>query len=293
LPNAGFLLKADRVAGGAVLRTFDIRGVRYAVEDTGSGPLILFGHGLYFDRTMFRRQAQALSDRFRCVRIDWPGHGDSGWRPNGWSADDLVRDMPELIEALGESSAILVGLSQGGAIFTRTAIAFPQFVRALVVMDATPLALTPEANSRVAAASETLGSGDVHRITALFETNARERMFSEESLRVRPELLSEAMAVFARHNAGALSLAVRVASTYEDLRPKLAELHTPMLLIWGEQDRASPLALAQVYRELVPHLQYVPVANAGHSVVLEQPEVVNRQLAEFLMRLSAMQGVHV
>src|SRR3954452_11106083 len=94
-----------------------VNGVPYAYVDEGSGPLVLFGHGLLANKEMFRAQIDALRGRYRCVSIDWPGHGASGWRVGGFTFDDMVEDTVTLLRVLGQVPAVLVGLSQGGMVF--------------------------------------------------------------------------------------------------------------------------------------------------------------------------------
>ena len=261
-----------------------IRGIRYAYDDIGSGPLILFGHGLYFDRSMFRAQAQMLSPHYRCVCLDWPGHGDSGWRDGGWGAADLVDDVVQLIAALGADDAILVGLSQGGAVFTRVALAHPERVRALVVMDATPMAPPDDLRERMLRNSRILASGDPAAIDEFLASVCR-RVFSEDTQRSQPQVIDVAMQVFKRHDPAGLALAARVGRSDECLRDRLEHMQVPTLLMWGESDMASPIARAAIYRERNPDQAYVEIDYAGHSAPQERPVQVGEALARFLARV--------
>ena len=121
-----------------------VNGVRYAYFEAGNGPLVLLGHGMFGSKELMRAQVERLSQSFRCVAFDWPGHGGSGFNPNGWSVRDLVEDVVALIGALGEKAAFLAGVSQGGAVFSRVALAHPNAVRGLVIMCAGPGAPPPQ-----------------------------------------------------------------------------------------------------------------------------------------------------
>lgn len=262
-----------------------LRGVRYAVEESGNGPLVLFGHGLYFDRSMFAAQAGLLAASFRCVRFDWPGHGQSGWRDQGWSAHDLVEDVVALIDALGGGPAILVGLSQGGAIFTRVALAYPERVRALVVMDATPRAPAPEWCERMRQNAALFTSGDRAAIDQFFDALVV-RMFSPGTLRFRPAVVAAARRIWLGHDPAGLARAATLGTSYESLDERLHELRMPVLLLWGRDDVASPIAQADIYRRLIPDLTCLEIEEAGHSAPLEQPERVGTALEQFLRRLA-------
>src|SRR4051794_9567787 len=117
------------------MATVDVNEVGYAYIDEGSGPLVVFGHGLLADKEMFRAQIDALRDRYRCVSLDWPGHGSSAWRPAGWTFEHMVDDTVELVRALDAERAVFVGLSQGGMVFMRLAYTHPEMVRGLVLLD--------------------------------------------------------------------------------------------------------------------------------------------------------------
>src|ERR1700722_5541093 len=111
-----------------------VDGIRYAYIEAGKGPLLLFAHGTFGSKETFAPQIARLSHRYHCVSIDLPGHGSSSHDPRGWGVNDLVRAVPLLITVLGEEKAALAGVSQGGAVFMRAALAYPDKVSALVIM---------------------------------------------------------------------------------------------------------------------------------------------------------------
>lgn len=112
----------------------DIRGISYSCFEAGEGPLLLLSHGMFAGKRLLLPQLEHLSHFFRCVAFDWRGHGETGYDPAGWTADDLVGDVLELIGALGEERAAIAGVSQGGAVGMRVALAHPDKVTALVNM---------------------------------------------------------------------------------------------------------------------------------------------------------------
>ncbi|RYF53308.1 MAG: alpha/beta fold hydrolase, partial [Comamonadaceae bacterium] len=91
----------------------DIDGVRWSYTDRGAGPLVLFLHGTLASSAMFDGLIDSLADRYRCVAVDWPGHGNSRYAPEGWTSDDLHAGVIRLIGELGAPTVSLVGLSQG------------------------------------------------------------------------------------------------------------------------------------------------------------------------------------
>lgn len=131
-----------------------IDGVPWAWEDNGAGPSVCFFHGTLSSRAVWDRAVGMLAGRYRCVAVDWPGHGRSGFSPAGWTIEDLIRGVPLLLAELGIRRAILVGLSQGGAISLRVALSRPDLVAGLVTVGAGPDGPAPD----VAAALARLGT---------------------------------------------------------------------------------------------------------------------------------------
>ena len=107
--------------------------IRY--EDSGGdGPAILFSHGFMMDHTMFDAQVEALAGDYRCIRWDERGFGDTpATAPFSYwdSADDAVA----VLDACGVDQAVFVGMSQGGFLSIRAALAHPDRVKALVTID--------------------------------------------------------------------------------------------------------------------------------------------------------------
>ena len=108
-------------------------GARIFYEDTGEGPAVLWSHGFLMDLTMFDPQVEGL-EGFRHVRWDERGFGrtESDADFTYWdSADDAVA----LLDHLGIDQAVFAGMSQGGFLSLRAALAHPDRVRALVLID--------------------------------------------------------------------------------------------------------------------------------------------------------------
>lgn len=267
------------------MRMLRCRGVDYAVADAdGDGaqaPVLLFGHGLYFDHTMFADLIAAMGAGWRCVALDWPGHGGSGWHELGWSVQDLVQDTLALLDALGAQHAVAIGLSQGAAVFTRLALQHPARVRALVIMDASPAGATPQACERLRDAAHALASGDRARIAQVYDA-AVQRMFSPVTHAQRPALVAAARARMELHPAAGMAHAVRLALGYESIEALLAQLAMPTLVLRGEDGFLEPAALDAYHR--IPSVQIRSIHAAGHALALEQPAQVADALGKFFRR---------
>ena len=114
----------------------DVNGQRLYYEDSGGdGPVIAFSHGLFMDESMFDPQVEALSESYRCIAWDERGHGRTGEPSGPFSYWDSADDLAALLASLGIRRAVLAGMSQGGFLSLRCALAHPELVRALILID--------------------------------------------------------------------------------------------------------------------------------------------------------------
>ena len=114
-----------------------VNGQRLYYEDTGgTGPAVIFSHGLFMDHEMFAPQVAALRRRYRCITWDERGHGLSASdRLAPFSYYDSAADLAAILKHLGIREAVLIGMSQGGFLSLRCALTHPEIVRALILID--------------------------------------------------------------------------------------------------------------------------------------------------------------
>src|SRR3712207_5298084 len=91
-----------------------VRGIEMAYEVEGSGPAVVLLHGFLFNRTMWREQAAALSDRYRVVAPDLRGHGETAATPGAVAMSEMAEDVAALLDHLGIERFTLGALSMGG-----------------------------------------------------------------------------------------------------------------------------------------------------------------------------------
>jgi pimeloyl-ACP methyl ester carboxylesterase len=105
-----------------------------AHTNRGSGPPIVLLHGLTFDRAIWEPIIKQLADRFTCIAVDLPGHGESDGPQRVF--DDVARAIHQLLDDLAIEPPVVVGHSMGGALAASYAAHHP--VRGLVLVDQAP-----------------------------------------------------------------------------------------------------------------------------------------------------------
>lgn len=260
------------------MKHLELEGIRWAYREQGHGPLLLMSHGTFLDHSLWDTLVEAVSDRFRCVQLDLPGHGQSGFWQKGWSVADLVRMYPRLIAALGETQATLVGLSIGAAISLRVAVEHPESVRALIYMDAAVDSPGMEAIDRLRGLAQQLGTltDELERAALLSAEPFRRLTHSPGWHERNPTLAAHELKVQMSHPRIAYPLLAEVVASIDPMSMRLSEVHCPVLALFGADDPG--LVWADVVRRGIPNALVHVVDGAGHHLPYDQP----RQCAELV-----------
>lgn len=258
-----------------------IQGTRIRYIEAGQGPAIVLIHGLAASMFSWRHTIMPLAQAgYRVIAYDNRGFGFSDKPPRGYSNRDYVALLLSLLDSLSIDQAILVGHSMGGAIAAEAALARPDRVRALVLVDAAGLGVRWPFMLRVA--RWPIVSALFERFRGRGATARILRALYADPSRVTEQDIDQYYAPvvepgFARGLRGVLE-----AYRFDALRGRLDSIEAPTLVMWGSQDRVIP---ATVGRDMVAQLQVgalVQFSNAGHALPEELPAEFNRTLLAFL-----------
>ena len=249
------------------------------VRVAGTGPALVFCHGFTTTGEFWREQIGAFSHDHRVVVPDLPGHGRSAYpRKRRYTIDAYVADLALLFDKLHLGDAILVGLSMGGTIAQRFALAHGSRLRALVLVGATPHGLGPDVSvNNVLQAIDHLGVAAASQavIDRSFGSVASAELvaFAREQVAQTPEFVARE-AIISLNEA--------------DSRLQLASLALPTLVVCGEEDAITPPAESHALAAGIPGATLQMVPGAAHFPMLEQPERFNAVLRDFLNRVATM-----
>jgi pimeloyl-ACP methyl ester carboxylesterase len=253
----------------------------YACVEKGEGPLLLLCHGTFGGKRLMLPQLDHLSRCFRTVAFDWPGHGETGYDPAGWTADDLVEDVATLIDLLGEEQAILAGVSQGGAVGMRVALAHPKKVRALVNMCGGPGGPPPAVATNLDEFAKVLADEQNESVRREAAIGFATKHFHSPGFTERePGRFATEIDVILSHPRGSVRLLPGVPKSYVDISPRLGAIACPTLIVWATHDGRP--ALGSALAAAIPGAELVTIPNAGHHVNVEAPEETSTALEEFL-----------
>ena len=250
-------------------------------EDTcGDGPAVLFSHGFMMDRTMFDHQVEALSADYRCIRWDERGFGQTE-SSEAFTYWDSADDAAAVLDACGVDQAVFVGMSQGGFLSIRAALAHPDRVKALVLIDScadTDNAETLEGYHGMLAG---FTSGDAPTQQAVAEGVAG-LILGDEALAAA--WIPKWMANLDKND---LNIAGQALLGRDDVQPRSGEITCPVLSIHGSADQAIAPDRAQLFLDAVQDSRgQVLIDGAAHAPNMSHPDQVNAALRDFLASVS-------
>ena len=270
---------------GAVTRTrIEVDGLVAEVSGPEAGMPVLFGHSLLLDRRMFAPQIADLERAFRCINIDFRGHGESAPPPRGFAITDQAEDYRKVLDHLGVEKAAIVGLSMGAMAGMHFAVAHPGRVRGLVLLNTSA---DPEPAAARAKEMALAVSARLFGVRPFILKQVAPLMFGERFRAEAPAIVSEWLSRMTTLNRVGLYRAVRMVLSRPAVGPRLAEVRVPTLVIAGDQDIAAPQHLGKRIADTVPGAELRILPRTGHISTVEEPELTTKLIRTWLDRIVA------
>jgi len=245
------------------------QGERLYYERHGTGPAVVFAHGIGGNHATWYRQIPRFAHSYEVVTFDQRGFGRStDIAARGRSA--FVDDLEALLDALALRRVALVGQSMGGGTCVGFAARRPERVAALVLADTLHgFVEPPEVEALMnEARARTAGLGQLERVLCA-ATRAR-----------APELASLYSQIASFNAADRTNLAGSFAPLVDP--QGFARLRIPTLFLVGAEDPLFPPAAVASLQRLVPGSFYAEVSGAGHSAYFERPDEFDDMVLSFL-----------
>ncbi|MEU5986634.1 alpha/beta hydrolase [Streptomyces sp. NPDC047434] len=257
------------------MATVQVNGREIAYDRSGEGPPVVFLHGAGQDARVWRPQLDALADAFSVVAWDEPGASRSGDIPESFGLADYAHALAAVVESLQLGPAHIAGLSWGGTVALEFYRHHADLVRTLILVDTYAGwkgSLPPEeVRDRVEGTRRMLAVPD-----GGFDPTLPGLFAGDPPAAYVP--LLDAMAAAVRPETLRTQLSVMAVTDQRDLLPTVS---VPTLLLWGEQDARSPLAVARQFQKAIPDTELLVIPGAGHISNLERPAEFNRAVRNF------------
>jgi 3-oxoadipate enol-lactonase len=248
--------------------------INYQIDGPEGAPWLVFSNSLITDLTMWDEQVAELKQSFRVLRYDQRGHGGTQPTEGKYSFDLLVADVVALFDALGIERAHFAGISMGGMTALFLAQRHPQRFDRIIACDCGPASTPASAQQwqeRIALATE-------KGMPALADVTIP-RWFPPEFVATKAPVLDKVRGMIVGTPLAGFAGCAQALSDY-DLRPGLAGINHPTLLVVGAKD--ATLAGIKQIKEAVRGSTLVELEGAGHLSNLEQPGNFTRAIRDFL-----------
>jgi 3-oxoadipate enol-lactonase len=255
-----------------ILKSGEAR-IHYALEGQSGSPVLVFSNSLGANHSMWDPQAAEFRKRFRVLRYDTRGHGQSSVTPGPYSIEQLAEDVIALLDALQLDRVHFCGLSMGGMIGMWLGVNAPERLRKLVLCNTAAKIGTSEFwNARIDAVQK---NGMKSVASAVVE-----RWFSPAFRKKAPATVSTTLKMLEEANPDGYAACCAAVRDF-DFREQLRKIHIPALVLAGAYDPATPPADGRFLADQILGARYVEL-NTAHLSNIEDHGQFNREITAFL-----------
>ena len=264
--------------------------IHYRDQGQRGGPAIILVHGANASLHTWEPLVERLGPDYRVVTLDLPGHGLTGATPDtDYSAEGMMEAVDVVAAKLGLDHFILGGNSMGGWVAWRYALAHPDRVDALLLLDASGMPLrkgekAPPSNVGFRVLEYPFGRWLATRITP--------RMLVEESLRgsvEKQDIVDDAMIdrywELLRFPGNREATVMRAKMDREPaVAARVGEIRAPTLILFGDRDRVINPSAALTFHERIAGSEMLIEKGIGHLPMEEAPDQTAAAISDFLKR---------
>jgi pimeloyl-ACP methyl ester carboxylesterase len=261
----------------------DVEGMSVHYRDEGTGPPLVLLHGTGASLHTWNAWTAALSSHRRVIRMDLPGFGLTGPNHTGdYSIPAYVAFLESFRQALGLTRFALGGNSLGGQIAWSYAVAHPERVTELILVDSAGFPI-----DRPALVFTLARTPGLSKLLAQVDPSHMVRKTLREAYgdpsKVTPELV-ERYRLLALRQGNRSAFVARAKAPPADMSADLPLLRVPTLVLWGREDRLIPVGHASRFLDAIPGAELVLYDGVGHVPMEEIGERSARDVDDFLSR---------
>ncbi len=280
-------LVVSAFAQSAASKQVEIYGQKINYVEAGSGPNVILLHGLGGDTSNWAMTIPALAKNYHVWVPDQIGFGQSDKPFINYRVSTLVTFLAAFCKKLAIEKASVVGNSLGGWTAAAFALAHPERVEKLVLVDAA--GYSPERWG-----GPKLDRAQIMRLNPSTPADMKEMMgtvFYNKAM-LTDAFIEQAFAAKLKRNDGyTINQFIESVLRGEDyLDGKTKEIKAPTLVIWGRGDGLTPLAIGEAYAKDIPGAQTAFIDKCGHVPQLECGGAFNAALLKFLAGTSTAQA---
>ncbi len=257
-------------------KTATVYGAKIHYLEAGSGPTVILLHGLGGSSANWASNIGPLSQKYRVIVPDQIGFGRSDKPMINYRVGTLVDFLNGLYKELKIERASLVGNSLGGFTAAAFALAYPQKVDRIVLVDAAGFAFPKDVDTRAFNVLNPSTREGVKQILSL--------IFYNKTMFVNDAVVDTFYAQkIATGDGYTIQQFIESIIRGEDvLDGKLGALKHPTLIIWGREDELTPLAMGERFKKEIANSELFIIEKCGHVPQMEKASEFNAALMKFL-----------
>ena len=249
-------------------KTIQLSGLDFHYTVQGEGAPIILMHGWGCNLTTLQSVEKVALENHKVYNVDFPGFGESQEPSMVWGVEEYTQLIEQLVKAENIENPILLGHSFGG----RVGILYSSRnkVNKLILVDAA--GVKPRRSFKYYFKVYTYKLGKKLMPLIYGRERAQQRIDAMRAKRGSSDY----------NNASPMMRAILSKVVNEDLKDKMPLIKAPSLLIWGENDTATPLRDAKIMERLIPNAGLVSFPGCGHYCFLDNPFQFAAVLRSFL-----------
>lgn len=253
---------------------YQVNNVSLFVKDEGAGkPVLIFLHFWGGSSATWNGVTAILKSKYRCISYDHRGWGQSEKPSSGYNIKSLADDCLALLTKMELDDYILVGHSMGGKVAQYIAAQQPQGLRKLILVAPSPATPTIMPKDMHESMRNAYASTDAINATI-------DHVFKADNL--DPQTRLQLVEGIQKHTEDS-RLGWPDIALLEDVSAGVKNIQLPTLIIAGENDVIdSPQRLEEEVQAVIPQARMSVVSNAGHLIMLQEPQKVARLISDFI-----------
>jgi pimeloyl-ACP methyl ester carboxylesterase len=262
----------------------DLQGRSTHYIESGAGSPIILLHGFFYDTQMWQKNIEALAAHFKVYALDLWGFGYSTREPLDYGYALYAHQLLQFMDALHIETASLIGQSMGGGTIVKFALSHRDRVRKVILVAPAgmPNPLPPMA--RIANLPP-IGEFMYGFPSDFFRRLALKRLFIHNPAHISDSYFENVTRFHKVEGSSEAMLATLRKRYFDTLLPDIrayGESSLPTLLVWGREDRSTPVELGIEMNALLGNSRLEIIDGAGHCPHDEQAELFNRMAIDFL-----------
>jgi 3-oxoadipate enol-lactonase len=260
----------------------NVNGATICYDDLGRSKVpLIFIHGFPLDKEMWQPQIQFLKEKYRVIAYDIRGFGKSTSGDEKETIALFADDLVKLMDALEIDKAIVCGLSMGGYILLNAVNRYPNRFEAIILSDTQCIADSPETKEKRHKSIADINETGLIAFADGFANN----IFCAKSLAAKPELVLQVKnTILATRKETITSTLLALAQRWE-MCPSLKEIKVPALILCGKEDKVTPVTQSEFLTSKIPNASLQIINDAAHMSNLEQPDLFNKHVNDFVAAL--------